>query len=162
MGKNKKKLLLGFVLVWVIGIIGMTIFPDTKTDSSNTKQKISELRFNEDGSFKLDSSRASNDAEMEIYEKAKQDCEFILKDDIPKIIAFIKSNIDNPWKNESLMEQFIYLGTIIDNSTYSSEEEKSIGYKSKSIVSFVYRGLETVDKSKVGHATLKKRLNAYK
>ncbi len=128
----------------------------------NTKNVDLSDRWNEDNTFKLDSKSNTDEAEMEIYHKAKEDVNKFKVSAIPKVINFIKADSINPWKDNASMERMIYFGTVLANSEYTTESEKQVGDKAKSTTSYVYRGKETTDEAKKTQASLTKLINKLK
>lgn len=129
------------------------------TVESKNKENAALLRFNDDGSFKLDVTRGTDEAITEMYNKAKEDCDSYY--DIPYVIEKLNTYMLNPWENQNVMEQLIYFGTVIDKNKYSTDEEKAIGNKFVTVVKYVYRGVETIDDAIPGRNILLSKLKEY-
>ncbi|MBB6622582.1 hypothetical protein H7E67_03980 [Clostridium gasigenes] len=167
--KDKKTGCLGVFIILIVLFIAMYSCTSKLTGKSNkedpvqataTKEDTIALRFNEDGSFKLDTDRGTDEAMTEIYHKAKEDCN--IYDNIPTIIENMNNYMYNPWENQNMMEQLIYFGTIIDNNKYASDKEKYIGRKFVTVVKYVYRGAESVEDATLGRNLLVKKIKEYR
>lgn len=163
--KNSAKgCLIGIAIFIAALILMVVVIASLKSGSDKketvTKEDVISLRFNDDGSFKLDSKRGTDEAVMEIYNKAKEDSDTY--DNIPTIIENMNNYMVNPWKDENTMEQLIYFGTVIDNNKYSNDKEKIIGNKFVTVVKYVYRGAETKEEAEVGKNILMDKLKEYR
>lgn len=136
--------------------------PKEDNIEDNTKNVELSDRWNEDSTFKLDSKPNTDEAEMEIYHKAKEDVDKFKVSAIPKVVDFIKADSINPWKDNASMERMIYFGTVLANSEYTTESEKQVGDKAKSTASYVYRGKETTDEAKKTQEVLTKLIKKLK
>lgn len=143
----------------------------TKTDEEEKIKKQAEEedkirnpfgRWNKDNTFNLEAKPNTNEAELEIFRKAKEDSDKYDETIIQDKLKFIEENANNPWKDNSIMEQFIYWGTVIDKNSKTTDKEKKVGYKAKSVVSFVYRNMETIQDAKLGQETLLKYIEKLK
>lgn len=167
--KDGKSGCLGVFIILIVLFIFMFLGMSKLTGKSNkeepvkaatTKEDTIALRFNEDGSFKLDADRGTDEAVTEMYNKAKEDSDTY--DNIPTIIENMNNYMYNPWENQNIMEQLIYFGTVIDKNKYSSDEEKKIGDKFMNVVKYVYRGAETIDAATPGRNILIDKLKEYR
>lgn len=164
--------MLGCFIGMIVSIVLFGVFMSPETESKSEQQQIQnkleekddkELnpsdRWNNDKTFKLESAPNTHEAELEIYEKAKEDANKYPSSAIPQIIDYIKAYSNDPWKDRATMEQMIYWGTVIEKSDLTTEKEKKVGHKAERTVSFVYRGLETEDDAKVTQEYLIKHIN---
>lgn len=78
-----------------------------------------------------------------LYYKAKQDIETVNQDEA---LEYIKSNIDNLFDNNEIMEKCMYYGNILSilNKDTNNNNEK-IGFYTVSSIKYVYRGDENIE-----------------
>lgn len=144
----------------IVGCGEKTTTVEEKKETSQESQEFEPAsRWNDDMTFKLESEPNTNEAEKEIYDKAKEDANKYTTAAIPKILDYIKQYSNDPWKDRSTMEQMLYWGTVINNSDLTTEKEKKVGYKATSVVSFVYRGKESKEDAEEGRKNLIKYID---
>ena len=138
------------------------------SNKSETKEEVKkEETFNintrfENGSIELTTERNTDEAEKEIIDIAKEDATKVTdSEQIIAVVKIIKNNSVNPWLNNDTMEKMIYYGTLLDKSEKTTEEEKAIGYKAKSTVSFVYRNKESKEDAAASQKSLLNKLEKY-
>lgn len=134
---------------------------DTKEEVKKEEAFNIETRF-KNGSIELTNERNTDEAEKEIIDIAKEDATKVTdSEQIIAVVRIIKNNSVNPWADNETMEKMIYYGTLLDKSEKTTEEEKAIGYKAKSTVSFVYRNKESKEDATASQKSLLNKLEKY-
>ena len=133
-------------------------------DGSSSQKEVQSFnpdsRWNDDNTFKLDSTPCTSEAVDEIMKKAKEDANNYTN--IDGIVDLIKTNASDPWKDQATMESFIYWGRVLECDKYSYKEEKKVGIKAYETVKYVYRNAESKEDAQATQGLLIKALNELK
>lgn len=156
-----------FISIILSTLLVFTCIGCGDSNKNETKEEVKKEEFNINtrflnGSIELTNERNTDEAEKEIIDIAKEDATKITdSEQIIAAVKIIKNNSVSPWADNNTMEKMIYYGTLLDKNEKTTEEEKSIGYKAKSTVSFVYRNKESKEDAAASQKSLLNKLEKY-
>lgn len=140
----------------VIIIIGSISFTSNDNTSSNKKNSSSTLKETENSysTNKVKESELeanSNEKLNYLVKKGQSKAKNANIKEADEALSYIKNNIDNPFSNNSIMENLIYYGTVLEyyyannDSSFNgfSDIRGKIGMNTVQAIKYVYRNIET-------------------
>lgn len=146
-----KGICLFLLAIAIIGGIFSTLNNNTNTISNDNSSMVKEEKNNSNNIQENELKANSNEKLNYLIKKGQSKAKDASIEEINEAINYIKSNIDNPFSNNDIMENLIYYGSILeyyyakDGSSFNgfTNIKGNIGMNTIIAIKYVYRNIET-------------------